>query len=225
MGEVIGELVPIAVAVAISPMHLLAVTVMLLASGGHRVAGAFVAGRTAGTAVLVVLFSVVIGPVEYAIPLPGHVTAVGKIVIGAATVALAAGQWLRHAGRDTEPRTPKWLTEVGSFSTPKAFGLGGLVSIASAKNLALCLAGGVVIRSVPLQVWQITVAIVIFTVLGSAALTTMMVVARVGGTRIRSALENWRDWLLRHQVRVLSVVLLVVGIIISAMGAAELATV
>lgn len=222
MGEVIGESVPIAVAVAISPMHLLATILMLLTPRGQRRAGAFVFGRMLGTGLLLVLFSVVIGPVEYSARLPGHVATLGKIVVGSVTLALAAGQWVRGLKRVTDPPAPKWMAGVASFSSWKAFGLGGVLSVASLKNLALCLAGGVVVGSVQLQLWQIILAIVIFMLVGSFLLAAMIVASVAAGPRMQAALEHWRDWLMLHQIAVLSLVLLVAGVVIVSMGVVEL---
>lgn len=223
MGEVIGQIVPLALAVAISPMHLLAVILLLSTPQGHRVAAAFLAGRTAGIGFLLVVFSLVIRPLESVTAAPDAVAASLKIIIGAGLMALAGGQWLARSRRADDERTPGWMSVIDSAGAGKAFGLGALLSVASLKNLTLCLAASVAIGSMALTSWQTGVAIVIFVILGAAPLAAVIITSSTTGSRTRTGLEAWRAWLITNQSAILSVIPLGIGILLIGKGVAELA--
>lgn len=221
MGEVLGEILPIALAVAISPMHLLAVVWILLAPRATPAAMAFWGGRTVGIGLLLTVFSVVVGPVEYATTAPDRAAAALKIAVGAGMIALAVAQWLGRGKRGTSA-VPRYLSTIGSAGVGKAFGIGVLLSLASIKNLTLCLAGGLAIGSVELEFWQIVLAITGFTVLAGSVILAVIIVAVIAGTRTGEPLEKLQVWLIANRSQMLSLVPLLIGIAIAGKGIAEL---
>ena len=143
MGTVIGDLLPVALGVAISPVPIIAVILMLLAPNAKAASVAFLVGWVVGITVVVGL---VVAPDRTGRRLGARPTrptwaSVLKLVLGAAAVLLAVKEWRSRPRPGETAELPKWMSAIDSVTPVKALGLGGLLSAVNPKNLALCLTG------------------------------------------------------------------------------------
>ncbi|WP_017933646.1 GAP family protein [Nocardioides sp. Iso805N] len=218
MGKVIGDLLPTALGVAISPVPIIAVILMLFAPHARSASLAFLVGWVVGVAVVLAVVTALLGPTNGSPDDPSTVASVLKIVLGALAVLLGARQWQGrpHAGETAE--LPSWMKAVDTMTAVRAGGLGLLLSAANPKNLALCIAGGATIGGAGLAVGQEVIAGAVFVVVASISIGVPVIGYLVAADRMRAPLNELREWLTVHNAAVLSVLLLVIGVALIGKG-------
>ena len=221
MGQVIGDLLPIALGVAISPVPMIAAILMLLAPHAKAASVAFLAGWVVGMTVVVVIAALVVDPVDDSDSGgSSDFVSIFKIVLGAAAILLAVQQWRSRPRAGQEPVMPKWMSAIDSINPAKALGLGALLSGVNPKNLALCLTGGVTIGAGGLSSGDTVVAVLVFVLIGSCSVAIPVVGYLVAPQRMQEPLDELRQWLTLHNSAVMSVLLLVLGVAIIGKGLA-----
>ena len=213
MGQAIGDILPVALGVAISPMPIMAVILMLMSAHGRGASVAFLLGWILGIAAVLTVVTLIIGPTTGSGD-EGPSTAVSiiKIIVGAAALVLAFRQWRGRPRAGETPRLPKWMAAIDQVTAGKSFGLGVLLSAINPKNLTLCLTGGVAIGSVGLGPGQAAIAIAVFVLIGSCTVAIPVIGFLLARERVQPKLDELRDWLGVHNAAVMSVLLLVIGV-------------
>lgn len=222
MGEVIGEILPTALGVAISPVPIIAVILMLLAPRARSASIAFFAGWVVGVAVVLAIMIALVGPSGGEADDPSTLAAVLKLILGAAALFLAAHQWRTRPRQGTDPQLPAWMKAVDTMTSGRAAGLGILLSAVNPKNLTLCLAGGATIGGAGLSLGQNLVAGAVFVVLASLSIGAPVIGYLIVSDRLRAPLEELRGWLTLHNAAVMTVLLLVIGVALVGKGIAGL---
>ena len=127
MGQALLQLVPLALAAALSSVPISATIFILLSEGRTRCGLAFLAGTVVGTFAALTLATVA------GQALPGrprqHEVLVGKleIVVGIAMVLLGVATLVRR--RASSGRGARWLDNIGSLGTLPVFGIGLALNI------------------------------------------------------------------------------------------------
>ncbi|WP_244928094.1 GAP family protein [Nocardioides sp. W7] len=223
MGEVIGELLPVALGVAISPVPIIAVILMLLAPHAKAASVAFCAGWVLGISAVVTMVAVAVDPVDDSESGdPSTLASVLKIVLGAAAVLLSVKSWRSRPRGDEEPTMPKWMSAVDTLTATRALGLGALLSAVNPKNLTLCLTGGVMIGCGALSAGEQVAAVVVFVVIGSCTVALPVLGYLTAQQRMQQPLDDLRQWLTAHNAAVMAVLLLVIGVAVVGKGVAGL---
>ncbi|TCI97622.1 GAP family protein [Aeromicrobium sp. IC_218] len=218
MNEVIGDLLPLALGVAISPVPIIAVILMLLAPRARAASVAFLGGWLVGIAVVVTVVALVVDPASGDEDGPATWVSWTKLALGVVAVVLAVGQWRGRPRPGDEPHLPGWMAAIDSVTPARAAGLGALLSALNPKNLTLCLAGGVAIGGGGLDGAGTTVAVVVFTLLGGCSVGVPVISYLVAADRLRGPLDELRAWLTVHNAAVMSVLLLVIGVSLVGKG-------
>src|SRR5262245_51340111 len=124
MGAVIGELLPLAVGVAISPIPIIAVILMLLSRQAARTSSGLLTGWVAGIVVVTVVALLLVGQeANTSAGRPSAVSSVLELVFGLLLVVMAARQWRERPKPGQTAVMPKWMGSIDSFSFGKALGL------------------------------------------------------------------------------------------------------
>lgn len=141
MGEAIGDVLPLAVVVALSPIPIIAVVLILATKRARSNGPAFVAGSLAGLAFVGAIVLALAGGADASDEgEPATWASVLQLVLGALLVLAAGRQWRGRPTAGAEPETPRWMTAIDAFSPAKSFGTGVLVSGFNPKNLLLAVA-------------------------------------------------------------------------------------
>jgi len=206
--DAIGDLLPSALAVALSPIPIVAV-ILVLGSPRARTAGpAFALGWVAGLAAVSAVVVLVLGG-------GGHDEATGvawlKLALGLLFLAMAAGQWRKRPGKGEEPEPPRWMAGIESVSTPKAAVLGVALSAANPKNLALTLAASASIAQAGLDGADEAVAIAVFVVLGSITVAGAVLFYLLDSARAERPLAAMKQFMSDNNAVIMMIVLLVIG--------------
>ena len=137
MGQAIGDLLPLAIGVALSPIPIIAVILMLGTPRAKANGPAFALGWVLGLVVVSVVVVLVTGGADDADSAASNGTDVGKIVIGVLFLMMALRQWRKRPKHGEEPEMPAWMAAIDRFTAVKSLGLGALLSAVNPKNLAL----------------------------------------------------------------------------------------
>ena len=147
MGEAIGQMLPFAVGIAISPIPIVAIVLMLGTQNAKSDSLSFLVGWIVAMAVVGAILLSVIGsgdPTDNGAPADWSSSL--KLILGIVLLGLAAKQWRGRPGPDEDAPMPKWMDAVEGFTPAKSAGLGVVVSVVNPKNLILIIGGATAIR-------------------------------------------------------------------------------
>src|SRR5262249_47558405 len=121
VGQALGNVLPIAVAVAIFPVPIIAVVLLLGSERGTTKAGAFVLTSCAGLAAIGAVVLVLAGIVDARSGgKPATWVNVLLLVLGLLLLALAVKQWRGRPRGDEETPMPGWMRTMDDFTIVKA---------------------------------------------------------------------------------------------------------
>ncbi|MGN6483557.1 MAG: GAP family protein, partial [Thermomicrobiales bacterium] len=110
MQEVIGNLLPLAMAIALGPIPIIAIALMLKTPEPGRTSAGFAVGWVAGMAVLAVVLTALAAQVpEGDAEHPRHWIAVVQLVLGLLLILLAAKKIATRPTGDAEAEMPAFL--------------------------------------------------------------------------------------------------------------------
>lgn len=218
MGEAIGDILPLALGVAISPVPIIAVILMLFAPRAGSTSAGFLGGWVAGIVVSVVVFVLVAGSLDGDQEGPSTAISWVKLVLGLGFVALAFRQWRGRPQPGVDAELPGWMKAIDQVTPPKAVGLGFLLSAINPKNLAMAIAAGVAIGGAGLSAGEATVSIVVYVVIAASTVALPVVLYAVAAESMRDPLNQLKSWLETNNATVLTVLLLVIGFMVAGKG-------
>ncbi|MGV9711414.1 GAP family protein [Gordonia sp. NPDC003424] len=212
MGSVIGDLLPLAVGIAVSPIPIIAAILMLLAQNARVTSIAFGLGWLGGIVIATVVFVVVGGAVSDS----GGTSGVSwiKVALGVLLLHLGLRRW---RSRDSAS-TPKWMAAIDTMKPFTALGIGFALAAINPKNLMMCIAAGVAIGSGSLSVGQTAGCVVIFALLAAVTVLVPVIGYLVAADRFRMPLEHLKEWLETHNNAVMAVLLVVIGAMLVGKG-------
>src|SRR5262245_29195066 len=143
MGQAIGDILPLAIGVAISPVPIIAVVLMLATPRGRSNGLAFGLGWIAGLAIVSAIVLLVGGSDDGGAP--ADWTGWVKLAVGAIFVLLGLAQWRRRPKPGEEAALPKWMQTIDRFTAGKSLGFGVILSAVNPKNLGLTLGAALVV--------------------------------------------------------------------------------
>lgn len=219
MGAVIGQVLPLALGIAISPIPIIAAILMLLSPKARITSVGFLLGWVLGIVVAVTAFTLLSSVLPAADPEASKpIQGVIQLVLGILLLLLALAQWRKRPAPGQEPPMPKWMQAIDTITFPVALGLGFLLSALNPKNLMMAISAGVDIGSAGLSGGSIVVAIAIFTVIAASTVAVPVVGYLVAAARLRAPLDSLRGWLARENPVIMAVLLLLIGVSIIGKG-------
>lgn len=219
MGNVIGEILPLAVGVAISPVPIIAVILMLFSERARSNGPAFVIGWVGGLTIAggIVLALANAGKVS-AGGTPSTVSYLIKLLLGLLFLFLAYRQWQAHPKEGEEPEMPKWMAGMDAFTSGKALAMALLLSGVNPKNLSLTLAAALTISQAGLTGANIWIALAVFIVIASITVAIPVLYYLIAGDNAVKTLTEWKGWLTQNNATVMAVVFLVLGVSLIGKG-------
>jgi threonine/homoserine/homoserine lactone efflux protein len=212
MGEAIGQVLPFAVGVALSPMPIVAVVLMLVTRQARVNGPAFVLGWLVGLAVVGVVVLAVASPADASDEgEPATWVSVLKLVLGALLLLVALREWRGRPQGDAEPATPKWMGAIAGFTPVKSAGAGALLSGLNPKNLLLAVGAAATIAQTGISGGEQALAYAVFALIGTIGVGAPVVIYFALGDRAPRLLESLRAWMARNNAVIMAVLLLVLG--------------
>jgi threonine/homoserine/homoserine lactone efflux protein len=218
LGGAISALLPLALAVAVSPLPMIAAVLILATPRGRANGPAMVAGWVAmlgGIGVVMVAGDDVIARHG------GQATATAwlSLAAGAVLLVLAARQWQGRPRGGAEAPLPKWMAALDRISPAGAAAVGAL-AVLNPKNLVLAMAGAALVAGSGVPPIQQLAAYGAFVAIATTGVATPLAIYLALGRRARPALERLRHLLARHNAVILAVlfVAMAIGLIRRGLG-------
>jgi threonine/homoserine/homoserine lactone efflux protein len=212
MISVVGEILPLAIGVAISPIPIIAAILVLLSPKAKSMSVAFLIGWIVGIVVAIVVFTLLSSVLPQGdADAPSPIAGVIKIVLGGLLLWVAVRQW---RGRPVagEPATlPKWMSAIDSMPPGKGSGLGFPLASVNPKNLLLAASAGLIVGSAQLTLGETSAVVAVFTVIAGCTVLIPVVAYLLASERMREPLEGLRVWLVGNNATIMAVLLLVIG--------------
>lgn len=212
MGQAIGDFLPAAVGVAVSPIPIIACVLLLVSSRGRVNGPAYLCGQVLGVATTGAIVLLVASAGSSADgETPGARTWL-PLVVGFALLVLAVKQWRSRPRDGDAPELPSWMDAIDRFTAPKALGAGFVLSALNPKNIILTVAGMASIVAATLPAGEQAASLAVFVVIGSLGVATPVVIAFALGERAEPLLARLQQWLARNNALIMVVILLLIGV-------------
>lgn len=220
MTSVIGQILPLALAVALSTLPIIAALLILLSPAKPLVSIALLTGWATGIAVVLSILTIGVRLLPSTSP-PRDDTVIGvfRILLGTALIVSSIVAWRTRSQRPTE--SPRWMNALGRIRTLGALGFGFALALRP-KNLILSVAAAVIIGDASLGVPDVVVIIVVFTVVGISTVAAPIVGHFSAPEKTRAPLDATRDWLAKNSATVMLGVAIAIGAVIIGSGVSKL---
>jgi hypothetical protein len=194
MGEAIGQSLPLAVGVALSPVPIIAVVLMLTTARARANGPAFLLGWLVGLGI--------VGAIVLALAGPGGASEEGqpaawvswlKLLLGLGLVLVAVRQFRGRPRGDEEAPLPKWMGAIDRFGPGQALGGGAALAGANPKNLLLAVAAAAAIAQTGIPGGQQAVAYAVFAVIGTLGVGAPVGIYLALGERSAELLGRLKD--------------------------------
>ncbi|WP_454728304.1 GAP family protein [Cellulosimicrobium protaetiae] len=223
MGAAIGQSLPVAVGVLISPLPIVAVVLMLVSGRAKANAFSFLVAWFVAVGAVTLLVATLAGAATPDDEGPPLWAAILKIVLGVLLLLLAVKQWRGRPRAGVEPSAPRWMAAIDAFTPVKAAGLAVLLGAVNPKNLLLVVSGGAAIASAaPDDTNAQVVASVVFALVASLGVATPVFIYLFMGSRAATMLDELKAWMIHNNAVITAVLLLVLGAKMLGDGVASL---
>ena len=209
--QAIGEVLPFAVGVALSPIPIIAVILMLDTARARSNGPAFAVGWIVGLAAAATIVLVVTGGSSQADSATADSVNWAQLLIGVLFLVMAGRQWRGRPQHGEDPTMPKWMASIDEVTPVKALGLGVLLSGVNPKNLALAAAAGAAIAQAGLDPGGDALGVAVFVVLGSLTVVGAVVFYLVAPRAAAVPLGSIKTFMADHNAVIMMVILLVLG--------------
>lgn len=216
----LGTVLPLALAITISPFPIVAIILMLLSPSAKRSGVTFCLGWLVGLAVpLAIVIALgdafVLGGTESE---PGKAIGTIRIVLGLALIALAYRQWRQRPRPGEDPEMPRWLSGIDAITPVRALGLGLALSAINPKELFITIAAGIALAKTSLSGIEVFVPATVFVLVASLSVIGPLAAYLVMPERIAQPLATMKKWLITNDAVIMTVVLLLIGAVVFSKG-------
>ena len=221
MLDAIGAVLPFGLAVALSSVPIMAITVILLSPNRDRTTLPFVAGWLIGIFLMASAFTAGFSalPRETNTAREAVLGWIG-VVLGLALVVLAGYVW-RRTSRSQQQSTPKWLEAVGRLGPVAAFGLALGLNLRP-KAVLISAAVGLAIHTTDADTSGALVALVVYTAIGASAVLAPVVFTYTSPDRSERMLLSTRAWMAGNSAVITVIVVAMTGVLVLGNGLGRL---
>lgn len=218
---VIGEILPLALVVTISPLNIIPAILLLFTGRPLASALSFLVGFVGGVATVLGLL-ILIGGAFGLSPDSGHSTWSGilKLILGGYLLIAAVRKFRGRPRQGEEGSLPTWMDGIGGYTPGRSLGAGAVLGALNPKNIVVALATAAAISAGGLSVGQQAVAGAIYVFVAVLGVAAPIVVMLSLGDRAPEVLEGWNVWLRHNNASVMSVLFLIFGVVLIGQGIA-----
>ncbi|GAB3120668.1 GAP family protein [Glaciibacter psychrotolerans] len=219
MGSAIGELLPLALGIAISPIPIIAAILMLLSLKAQGTSVGFLLGWVVGVVLVVVVFTALSSvipqsPAGQSQPIVGII----KLVLGLGLLVLAVGQWRGRPKEGVKPTLPAWMSAIDSMTAFRGFVIGFLLAGLNPKNLLIGASAGIALGSDSQSIGSDAIATVIYALIAASTVGIPVIGNLFAAQQMRVPLQKLHIWLLNNNATVMATLLLIIGVVVIAKG-------
>jgi threonine/homoserine/homoserine lactone efflux protein len=212
MGEAIGQVLSLAVGVALSPVPIIAVVLILGTPRARTNGPAFLLGWLLGLAVVGTIMLLVSSGAEASEHgMPATWVSVGKLVLGGLLLAVAARTWRGRPREGQDTSMPGWMKSIDAFTATKSFGMAALLSGVNPKNLLLTVSAAAAIAQTGVSAGKQAVALAVFIVIGTLGTGVPLAIYFALGARAKQLLDGLKGWMGAHNTAIMTVLCLLIA--------------
>jgi threonine/homoserine/homoserine lactone efflux protein len=208
--EAIGDLLPSALAVALSPIPIVAIVLMLGTPQARSVGPAFALGWVLGLLAVSLVVLLVLGGDSGGGDASSGVHWL-KVAVGLLFLYMAAKQWSKRPSPGQEPEMPAWMKTVDRVDPRRAVALGAALSGINPKNLALTLTAVATIAQSGLSTTDEAIATAVFIIIGSTTVAGAALFYLLAGRRAAAPLASIKAFMAENNAVIMMIVLLLLG--------------
>ena len=213
MQDVVGSLLPFAMAIALGPIPIIAIALMLQTATPGRTSVGFTVGWVIGMAALAGVLTALSSTVpEGDADHPRHRIGIVQVVLGILLILLAARKIRSRPTGDAEAEMPAFLGKLSSTTPMRSVLIGIAASAINPKHVVFALPVGTVVVDHDLSGTQIVVAIAIFTLLASVSVIGPTIAWRLSPQRVGRVVDVAFTWMVRNMNVVSAAILLLIGV-------------
>ena len=222
MLDALAESLPLAVALALSPLAIASVVLMLLSARPRAASVAFLLGFLIAimvvTAAGYLLASVLPHRGETSISAPWVL-----LILGVVAIVLAVRQWRSRPKAGDELELPGWIAKVEGITTSSAFVMGAFFGGIKPKNLLLSIGLGVSLEALTLSTSEAAIVIAIVALIASIPVMVPVIISLVALDRVAGTLDRLRAWMVQNNAAMVGTILLLVGVLLIGQAVSTLA--
>lgn len=212
MTSSLGDLLPFAAAIALSPFPVLAIILLLTTPRATANGVAFAAGWLVGLSAISVAFVAMAGAVGADDPGGSEGVAWARLLLGVVLLAAAARKWRGRPPEGVEPPAPAWMGRLAGMGPRQALVLGLALGGANPKNLALAGAAGASIAEAGADAGSDGASIALFVLLASSTVLGAVGAHLALGERAAAVLARVDAAMRQHQIVIVCIVLVIFGL-------------
>ena len=205
----LGDVLPLAIGVMISPLSIIVVISMLSSKRAKSNSLIFLLGWILGLSVIIGVVLLITGMLDFS---PRSEPSVGasiiKVLAGVLILYLAVRVWKVSITPGEQPPLLTRINAIDTYTSAKAFGLGLLLSAAYPKNLTLTLIAALNIAQAQVSGLLNTEVFAVFIIISSILVVIPVLTSFVLGDKAAQTLDSWKAWNIEHYTAVMLVVFL-----------------
>jgi hypothetical protein len=212
VGDAIGQVLALGVAVGLSPIPIVGIVLMLGTPRARSNGPAFVVGWLVGIlAVGGAVLALSSGADASDGGSPAEWVSVLKLGLGGLLLTIAARQWRGRPSDGDAPETPQWMQTVDSFTATRSAALAMGLAAVNPKNLVLVVAAAAAIAQTGASTGDQTVALLVFAALASVGVAAPVVLYFAMGERSKRLLDRIQQRMASNSAAIMAVICLLIG--------------
>jgi threonine/homoserine/homoserine lactone efflux protein len=214
MLPVLGQVLPEAIGIALSPFPIIGLILMLLSKNARKNSLMFMLGWLAGLTIVAIIVMALVNAGKISAGESTTQTGVlwGQLLLGIALLFLAFRNWQKRPKAGEQAETPKWMATIDSVQPSRALILGVLLSGVNPKNLLLSVSADATIAAAALTTTETAIVTIAFILISSITIIGPVLYVQIAGERAEKGLNELKVWLLQHNAAIMAVLLLIIGV-------------
>jgi threonine/homoserine/homoserine lactone efflux protein len=223
VNEAIGQVLPVGVGVALSPLPIVAVVLMLATPRGRVNGPAFLLGWIVGLAVVgTIVLLASSGASASDNGAPATWVSWLKLGLGVLALLLAVKQYRGRPRGHAAAKLPKWMRAIDKFTPGRSVAIAFALSAINPKNLLLTVAAAAAIAATGISTGDQAISLAVFVLIGTLGVGAPVAIYFALGDRSARLLGNLRDWMAHNNATIMAVLLVVIGAKLAGDGIAAL---
>lgn len=215
MRSVLGEVLPLALVVAVSPLNIIPSILLLFSARPRRTATAFLAGFLAGVGLVLGVLIVLVAVLDLKTGTTGsNWTTVIRGALGTYLIVAGVRKFRERPRGEDQAALPGWMDSLSSASPWRAMEVGTVLGAANPKNLVVAMAAAVVVSTAGLSGTQQIISCSVYVAVAAAGVAAPIVAVLLLGDRSGPVLEDWHQWLKENNTTVMAVLFFVFGVVL-----------
>jgi hypothetical protein len=146
-----------------------------------------------------------------------------RIILGIALLLLSVRQWRQRTAPDESREVPKVFAHLDRLGVIQSSVTGFLLSSVHPKNLVLSAAGAATIDASMLDPGAQFIALLVFSAIASLTIAIPVAAYCLVGPRAEARFCSWKDWLVKNNATMITVLLLIFAVLLISRGMTILA--